>query len=150
MNEVCTQLTIASIDDVENNPTGKYDAVLSVCQDKCEDNVSDDVAYEQYPLADGCDSEYNWGGEYSFAMFEKAVKQLVQALYDDKRTLIHCHVGRNRSVSVSIAALAVWRDRTVSHAYTTVMREQEKAPPDQELLAFARQAVANAPRGYPQ
>jgi len=150
MNEVCTQLTIASIDEVENNPTGKYDAVLSVCQDKCEDNVSDDVNYEQYPLADGCDSQRNWGGEYSFAVFERAVKQLLQALYDDKRVLIHCHKGRNRSVSISIAALAVWQDWTVSHARRQVMRESDKAPPDQELLAFARQAVANAPRGYPQ
>lgn len=150
MNEVCRQLTIASIDEVESNPTGEYDAILSVCQDRCEDNVSDSTVYEQYPLADGCDSQRNWGGEYSFAMFNDAVKQLVQALFDDKEVLIHCHVGRNTSVSVSMAAYAIWRDVTVSAAYRTVMRNQDKEPPDQEMLAFARQAVANAPQGYSQ
>lgn len=150
MNQVCTQLTIASIDEVESHPTGDYDAILSVCQDRCDDNVGDDVAYEQYPLADGCDSQRNWGGEYSFQMFEDAVKQLVQALYDDKRVLIHCHKGRNRSVSISIAAYTIWRDMTVSAALRTVMMGQDKREPDQEMLAFARQAVANAPRGYAQ
>jgi len=150
MNEVCTQLTIASIDEVESNPTGEYDAILSVCQDTCDDNVADSVPYEQYLLADGCDSEYNWGGEYSFAMFNGAVKQLVQAMFDDKRTLIHCHVGRNRSVSVSIAAYAIWRDMTYSAAYRTVMQNQDKEPPDPELQAFARHAIAEAPQGYPQ
>lgn len=150
MNQVCTQLTIASIDEVESHSTGQYDAVLSVCQDRCEDNVSDSVPYEQYPLADGCDSQRNWGGEYSFAMFENAVKQLVQALYDDKRVLIHCHVARNRSVSISMASLAVYRDWTFSQSYRVVMEGQDKKPPDDELLAFARHAIASAPRGYPQ
>jgi len=150
MNEVCRQLTIASIDEVESNPTGKYDAILSVCQDTCDANVSDSVAYEQYPLADGCDSQRNWGGEYSFEMFNDAVKQLVQALFDDKEVLIHCHVARNRSVSVSMAAYAIWRDVTFSSARRTVMSGQDKEPPDEELLAFARHAVAEAPQGYPQ
>jgi len=150
MNRVCRQLTIASIDEVQDNPTGNYDAILSVCQDTCDANVSDDVQYAQYPLADGCDSEYNWGGEYSFAMFNDAVKQLVQALFDDKKVLVHCHVARNRSVSISIAALAVYRDWTFSQSYRVVMEGQDKEPPDEELLAFARHAVAEAPQGYPQ
>jgi len=83
-------------------------------------------------------------------MFNGAVKQLVQAMFDDKRTLIHCHVGRNRSVSVSIAAYAIWRDMTYSAAYRTVMQNQDKEPPDPELQAFARHAIAEAPQGYPQ
>lgn len=150
MNPVCRQLIIASIDEVQDNPTGEYDAILSVCQDTCDANVSDSVAYEQYPLADDCESVANWGGEFSFQMFNSAVKQLTQALYDDKKVLIHCHAGRNRSVSVAIAAYAIWRNITFSSARQTVMAGQDKEAPDEELLAFARHAIAEAPQGYPQ
>jgi len=152
MNEVCRQLTIASIDEVQDNLTGDYDAILSVCQDTCDANVSDSVVRDfaerrHDETVRGANSK---SGEYSFQMFNDAVKQLVQALFDDKEVLIHCHVTRNRSVSISMAALAVYRDWTFSQSYRVVMEGQDKKPPDDELLAFARHAIASAPRGYPQ
>lgn len=150
MNEVCHQLTIASIDELESHPTNQYDTIISVCQDRSVDNVSDDIEYRHFPVADGCDSEYNWGGEYSFELFDDAVRSLTRSLFNDERVLIHCHKGRNRSVSIAMAAYAIWRDTTFSDAYRKVMNGQDKEAPDHEMRAFARHSVAGSMQGYPQ
>lgn len=146
MNRVCSQLSIASIEQTQNKDTRAFDVVVSVCQDTCVDNVSDETTYEHVPLADDCGSEYNWGGRFDYEHFREAVNIVVRHLFSDNKTLVHCHKGRNRSVSVAIAAYAIWKDIPYERALPQV-RDFDRERPDEEQLAFARHAIANSPMG---
>lgn len=104
MNEITDNLWIADIQGAREKSTARFDLVVTVCQDSVADNIG--CEYEHYELADDLPSEERWGGECSYELFSEAAETVVGALEEDKTVLVHCHVGRNRSVAVSSAALA--------------------------------------------
>lgn len=100
---LANRLYIGSIDEVAEHSTSNFDSVVSVCQDTVEDNVSCD--YYQIPLADGRESRRNWGGTIEYTDFVRAAERVIEQLqYGD--TLVHCHMGKNRSAAVCVAVLA--------------------------------------------
>lgn len=147
MDRVWAGLYVASIDEVRENPTGRFDAVVSVCQDTCHDNLSEHTEHANVPLADDCGSEYRWGGEFSYQRFDEAVNEVVRHLFDGDTTLVHCHKGKNRSIAVAIAAYAIWRGTTFTDSRRAVMSSRSVADPDEEQLAFARHCIGNNLRG---
>ena len=150
MDSVHRRLWVTDIDTAQSHDTSKFDTVVSVCQDTCEDNISDETNYYHYPLADDCESKENWGGVFEYDTFSDAVYEVVQALMEGQTVLVHCHKGRNRSVSVCIGVYAIWRDVQYCRAKTIVFESRPEADPNTELLAFARHAAGTAIRGDPR
>ena len=85
----------------ENSIPDDVDRVITVCQDHTIENVS--CAYEWYKMKDGGSG---YGGDDSYELFEQAAHSMLSAIQNGETILIHCHVGRSRSVSVAIAAMA--------------------------------------------
>jgi len=100
-------LWVSDIDTLaENSIPDDVNTIISVCQDTCRDNITDDVSYEQVQLADDQQSAQRWGGQANYKTFEKAVDAVLNAL-NDGDVLVHCHRGRNRSIAVCATTLAM-------------------------------------------
>lgn len=108
MNEINNNLWVSDIQGAREQSTGRFDCVITVCQDEISDNVG--CEYHHFNMNDGEGTEY--GGDDSFELFETASDTLLNALNKNKTVLIHCHMGQSRSVSVAVAALAVHEDIT--------------------------------------
>lgn len=112
--------TIAPLEKVRFNDTSDYDVIVSVCQDTCWDNVSDDTITYHVPLADSDEAQRNWGGKTDYGSFCAAASYVLSMLLVGHNVLVHCHAGQNRSCGVSAAALAVYHDRRYSWAINRV------------------------------
>lgn len=102
--EVVDGLFIADIDQVRHQSLD-VDLVVSVCQDKTEDNVS--LPYDQFPLADDEEAVKHWGGTVEYETFAQACERVLQALRDGEEVVVHCHAGQNRSAAICAAVAAV-------------------------------------------
>ena len=133
MNHIDHGLWVSDIETVRTEPTQRFDLVVSVCQDTCQDNVG--CTYMHYELADDDVSEDNWGGSCDYEMFRRAVVAVVKALDDDflEDILVHCHKGRNRSVAVCVAALAVYENTGHDAAFGKVGAAR-KCPNPNDLM----------------
>lgn len=127
------QLWNASIDEVEQHKTGKFDRVVSVCQDRCTENVGGHTPYDHFQLADGIESEREHGGDCSYSMFEIAAAHVAD-IVDDETVLVHCHAGRSRSVTVCAAVVACKHDITFDDALMWVTNAQDGRGDPNELL----------------
>jgi len=141
MQEIDHGLWIADIDGVRTNSTSKFDIVVSVCQDKCTDNVGGQ--YEHYPLADDEVSKENWGGSLDYDLFAQAAESVVRALRDDavENVLVHCHAGRNRSASICAAALAVYEDSGYHEAFGKVGAARPIVNPNDLMKSHAERFI---------
>lgn len=139
MNEVTDQLWISDIAAVREQSTARFDRVVTVCQDRVDDNVG--CAYDYFNMADGPHSSDAYGGNYDYDTFTAAADCVAAALRADETVLVHCHAGRSRSVAVSIAALAVTADHSYWSAYDAIADARGFVHPDPILADQARQYI---------
>ena len=138
MDRITPQVTITDIRTVRQADTSVFDAIITVCQENVRDSITDDsVVYSQHELADGVRDEIR-GGECTFAVFETAADDLRESLIGDRDTLIHCHAGVSRSVSVTAAVLSVVHGQTVGDSLEQIQRERERARPIARLRDYAK------------
>jgi protein-tyrosine phosphatase len=121
------RLFISDIQSVAEQPSAQFDVVVSVCQDTVEDNVG--CEYWHYNLADDEQSKERWGGSCDYDDFAEAMLHLTELLLDEKTVCLHCHHGRNRSVTVAVGALSVLLDITPRHALDIVTQHRPEADP---------------------
>lgn len=144
MNHVADGVWITDIDTIAEQPTDRFDTVVSVCQDVTTENISAQKEYLHFPLADDLESKRNWGGTIDYETFEEAadnVRQRIERYYTKRSILVHCHKGRNRSAAVITAALAVYRDITYETAFDMVAEARPIALPNNLMEAHARQYI---------
>ena len=125
----------------------EYDRILSVCQDNRVDNVSDNVPYAHFQLADDRESERNWGGSADYETFEQAVGWLREhhtERFNDQTTLVHCHNGKNRSVAVTAAYIAAENKPVVAvdDAIRMIQTNRPIADPNELMRSHAKRYVA--------
>lgn len=143
-------LHITSIRSAQSHSTATFDMVVSVCQDACEQNISDETPYEHYRLADGPTSEGEWGGSCAYGLFEEAAESVVAALEDDsiENVLVHCHVGKNRSAAICAAALGAYDDLTFEVAYECVRSSRPMVNPNATMRSHARRFIEARSSSY--
>jgi protein-tyrosine phosphatase len=136
-------LHISSIRSVQSHDTGQYDVVVSVCQDTCRQNISDDTPYRHFPLADDEHSEENWGGSAEYDLFEDAAMHVVGLLLDEAvdDILVHCHVGKNRSAAICAAALGAYHDSSYERALDAVRDARPMVNPNELMRSHATQFI---------
>lgn len=144
MNEILDNLYISNITDARTKNKDNFDTVITVCQDTIEDNVSCD--YKHFNLADGEIDDYK-RGECTYNLFKQSVDYLLSELKQDKTVLIHCHAGMSRSVTVSIAAIAVYQDISYNEAYNIVKNNRNLIQPNEILVGFAKKYIMNSDTG---
>jgi protein-tyrosine phosphatase len=146
-------LHIASIDEVAESSTSQFDTVVSVCQDTVEANVSAGLAadtdsdsaeseevgcpYHHIALADGRESQRNWGGSIEYKDFVRAAETVIASVQDGT-TLVHCHKGRNRSAAVCAAVIATHYEHTFDAAVDLVERMNPQTSFSPLMYVFAR------------
>lgn len=136
---------IGPIEEVSESER-EYDRILSVCQDTRRENVPSDVPYEHSPLADDAESEANWGGTTDYETFSEAVdwvRNNYEPRFNDETMLVHCHMGRNRSVAVVAAAIATDNSPYVSveDAIEAIKVNRPIANPNKLMRAHAKRYV---------
>jgi protein-tyrosine phosphatase len=129
------RLFISDIQSVAEQSSDGFDTVVSVCQDTVEDNVGCD--YCHFELADDQQSKERWGGSTDYTDFEAAMLCVETLLEDDQTVCLHCHHGRNRSVTVAVGALSVLLDITVRHALDTIRQHRPEADPKVDTFIHA-------------
>lgn len=138
MDNITDTLTISSITAARTTDSEGFDCIITVCQDDIEASIdSDTTTYQQYPLADGKRDESR-GGECTFTLFEKAADALHESLQRNQETLIHCHAGVSRSVSVSAAVIATQENQSVSESIKEIQAERPRAGPINRLRDYGR------------
>jgi protein-tyrosine phosphatase len=134
MDEISVQsgrLYISDIDTVAERPLpSDTDRVISTCQDTVTDNVSDDVPYQHFALADDAQSEAEWGGSCAYSRFNMAASSIYASLVVGETVVVHCHVGRNRSVATSAAAIALHEGTTFQDVLNRIRRQRPIADPN--------------------
>lgn len=128
-------LYIASIDEVAEKPTSQFDTVVSVCQDTVEANVGCD--YHHIALADGRESKRNWGGSIEYKDFVRAAETVIASVRHGD-TLVHCHMGKNRSAAVCAAVIATHYEHTFDAAIDLVERMNPRTDIVPLMYVFAR------------
>ena len=143
MQEIDHGLWISDIDAVKNQSTGRFDTVVSVCQDTYRENVSDSTPYHHFVMADDEVSEENWGGSCEYDVFAEAAECVVSALRDDavEHVLVHCHAGRNRSASVCTAALAVYEQSGYHEAFGKIGAARPIVNPNDLMKSHAERFI---------
>jgi len=139
-------LWVGPIEEVSESDR-QYETIVSVCQDVCRENVSDNVPYHHIPLADDAQSEIEWGGSCSYGTFSRGVETL-RDVHTPKMgkagpdTLLHCHHGKNRSVAVAVAYIACDTSiLTVDGAITLIEDHRPVADPNNVMRNHAYQYV---------
>jgi predicted protein tyrosine phosphatase len=128
------QLWNASIEEVRHGSTaGKFDRIVSVCQDRCENNVAGRIPYDHFMLADGVESQQEHGGDCSYTMFEIAAENISEWVQNEQ-VLVHCHAGRSRSVTICAAIIACERDIGFDKGLQWVTNAQDGRGDPNELL----------------
>lgn len=119
MDEISDGIWISDIQDVQQQSTKQFDAVVTICQDDVGDNIG--CGYYYYPLSDGppLPNAHN-PGEFAYELFEDATETILRHVRAGDDVLVHCHAGRSRSVTAVAAALATIHDSTFESALTTV------------------------------
>jgi len=139
-----TQITgglyIADIDDIREGDTSKFDYVVGVCQDDCSDNVS--CKYTHFNLADGPNGIRGHNpGEYSYELLSDAIDEVIAARIRRETVCVHCHAGRSRSATVTIAALAVLDGITWGESYNRVREKRSIINPGPTLANHGKRYV---------
>jgi len=137
ISEIGGGIYISGIDAAQSEPTNHLDNVLSVCQDTCLNNVGG-ADYYHMSLADDVRSAEQYGGSCSYESFEKAVRTLerIHTPFEDN-TLVHCHKGRNRSVSVVCAYNAALSLASVAESFETIKECRPQVDPNDRMYSYA-------------
>jgi hypothetical protein len=141
MDQITSNLWISDIESVQWQSTKRFDRIISVCQDTARDNVSDECTYEHYCLADDEQSVERWGGSCSYTTFSNATMNIMWSLLFEYTTCVHCHHGKNRSVSTAAAALSVLYDVPLDSVFQWIQVCRPIADPDRLMREHAREFV---------
>jgi len=148
MDEITSQLWVTDISGVREQDTSRFDRVITVCQDEVSDNVG--CEYEHFDMADGPHNT-GYGGEFSYDLFANAADAVHEALEDGETVLVHCHVGQNRSISVSAAALARFSELSHLEALARIEDERPIANPTERFREHLQQyASEHCPEAQPE
>jgi hypothetical protein len=139
-------LYITDIDTLMVRNTSRYDAIVSVCQDTCRDNVSDDVPYGHVELADDRHSVERWGGSCSFSTFSEAVRTAREMWAEHDHLVVHCHAGKNRSGAVCATVWADYHHMDFFPALYDVQRARDIVDPDPMLCDYGQRWLADTDR----
>jgi protein-tyrosine phosphatase len=131
-------LWLSDIEGVSECDTGRFDTVVSVCQDCRRENVGSE--YLHFPLADDMRSFESYGGSVNYETFY-AVAQTVQERIRNECVLVHCHAGRNRSVAVCAAVTANKYVVPVDEALWNISNLRPEAELSPLMEGFAKQYV---------
>jgi len=142
---VCHNLSVSDIETVMSADISEYDTVVSVCQDCKRDNVSQE--YLHFPLADDMRSKESYGGSVDYETFYGAAETVAERI-GDEHVLVHCHAGRNRSVSVCAAVGAVKEDVSVLSIYSDLHYLDVDVQPSPLMQGFAEQLVNDTNYGW--
>lgn len=137
MYEICDGLWISDIQAVQEESTGHFDRVVTVCQDDVSDNVG--CRYNHFSMADGPACGY--GGDCSYELFHEAALTVLGSIAYGETVLVHCHMGQSRSVSVSIAALAAYHGWDYRSTYDMVEKYHPQIYPDSLLVEHAKKFI---------
>lgn len=138
------ELHVTNIREAAETDKSDFDRVITVCQERIDDNVSDDMTYSFYCMSDGDPAvEGKYGGSCDYDMFSDAAQELYHALRKDETVLIHCHAGVSRSVSVATAALGQLLDLRRSEALDLIhyYRPVDQYP-DMKLMDHASEYIS--------
>lgn len=139
MDQVFPNLWIGDISDAHEESMKQYgiERVITVCQDSVQDNIG--CEYEHYNMSDGPQNSY--GGDHSFDLYREAADDLYKSLSDDRKTLIHCHKGQSRSVSVAVGAVGRLNNKSVEQSLKEIKEGRPEAQPDDLLIEHARNYI---------
>lgn len=146
IDQVHDQLWIANITAARTHGMDEFDAVITVCQDSIEDHIPADVEYHFFEMSDGPSTTESYGGRHDYEFFEAAVDVILSHLEDGDTVLTHCHAGRSRSSSTSIAALAEYEGTTYDEMFRRVEEERPQIHPDGTLEAHAQEYLGEEER----
>lgn len=141
MDEIVSELTIASLPDVRENNTHDYDRVVSVCQDTAAENVG--CTYSHINLAPDITSGKQYGGSASYGTFQRAADAVLSSLALDEKVLVHCHRGQNRSPAVAAAALAVYNHTSYDYEINRIQEARPEADVETIMKYHAKQYVSD-------
>lgn len=149
ITQITENLYLSGLTAIKEESTSQFDRVISVCQDKAEDNVT--VPYSHHNMSDGVADTYHPDSECTYGIVEDAANELYQALADGEQVLIHCHMGQSRSVSVATAAIARLRDiEEYRYAYNIVKEARPQAHPNDTLHDFVLKYINEYVRNTPE
>jgi protein-tyrosine phosphatase len=137
MDRVHPQLYITDIETIRTTSLpDDIDVTVTTCQERTDDNVS--TPYYWFNLSDG-DDEY--GGYHNYVLFEAAADRILTELENGAVVLVHCHRGRSRSVTTSIAALATYTGQSYESIYEQIERGRPQIDPKELLVGHARRYI---------
>lgn len=140
MDKVASNLWIGDISDAQEESMKEYgiNKVITVCQDSVEDNIG--CEYVHYNMSDGPQNSY--GGDHSFDLYKEATDELYQSLSNNRKTLIHCHKGQSRSVSVAVGAIGRLENKSSEEAFGKIKEGRPQANPDELLIEHAERYIS--------
>lgn len=140
MNKIRERLYIGDIQDAREGDTSQFDVVISICQDNVEHNVG--CKNIHFPLSDG-EPTGHVPGKFSYKLFSEAVDTIIEAVENEKNTLVHCHKGRNRSVMAAVSALSILENLSYEEASRDVKAARPPAKPSEEMKEFGKKYIEN-------
>jgi protein-tyrosine phosphatase len=137
-------LHVTDIHEAYTMEKSDFDRIITTCQDSIEDNVPQDVSYSFYCMSDGRpEVEREYGGSCEYELFAEAATELYTALSSGETALIHCHAGRSRSISISVATLGRLLALNRSEALDLVHHYRPVSEyPDMTLMDHASQYIS--------
>lgn len=136
INQITENLWITDYPSVKEDNTDQFDIIIGVCQDSAEDYVS--CEYIHYNMSDG--EIDNRGGSHNYDTFKDAANTVLDSLRSGRQVLVHCHVGRSRSASVSAAALGVHKNIPYMDALTKI-NSSRQVNPEHTLANHAKRFI---------
>lgn len=139
MDQVYENIWIGDISDArEISMKDKgISTVITVCQDSVADNIG--CQYYFFEMSDGPDNRY--GGDHSYSMYSEAADTLYESVNNNDKTLIHCHKGQSRSVSVVVGVMGRIEGLTAETALSRIKQKRTQADPDELLLDHAEKYI---------
>jgi hypothetical protein len=134
------RLFVGPIEEAHTCDKTWIDHIVTVCQDDISENVGSNTDYSFYCMSDGPDNAY--GGDSSFGLFASATDDVIASLLDGQTVLVHCHMGRSRSVSVASAAVATINNCLFRTALDSVKDARNvHSDPDELLIEHGQRYV---------
>lgn len=136
-NQITENIWIGSWQDGQWRPIPPgVTAVFNVAKDLTSRkwDAGEDVMLCQIPLTDG--------GNNSDRMIKTSIEVLLSLLEDGHKVLVHCHVGKSRSVSVVAAALALTTGVTFDEAVVQIREKRSIAEPAPGLRELMLRAIS--------
>lgn len=139
MEQIIDSIFVGEISDVHQKNLSDYGVnhVITVCQDKTEDNVG--CEYSFYNMSDGPDNKY--GGDYGLDIYSEAANDLYNSVMDGNTVFIHCHKGQSRSVAVIIGVIGRINNLNLDSAIEFVVSKHPIADPDDILIKNAKKYI---------